>query len=112
MFTTYGYDDVVHAQNLAQPLAISFDPKPARREGKSGSLFFAGSFQILEILSPGDKLFWSVFIGPHPVPSLWITTSMPSATVNRRVLGHQKLPTSNFLGPYLVVRGGSPSIAG
>lgn len=41
-----------HDQNLPQ---ISFDPEPARRERKSESLFFAGSFHFPEILSPGDK---------------------------------------------------------
>lgn len=47
------HNHIVHGQNLPQ---ISFDPEPARRERKSENLFFAGSFQILEILSPGDKL--------------------------------------------------------
>ena len=52
---------IVHGQNLPQ---ISFGPEPARRERKSGNLFFAGSFQILEILSPGHK---TSFAGCRPI---------------------------------------------
>lgn len=68
MFPSHWYDNIVHDQNLPQ---ISFDPEPARRERTSENLFFAGSFQILKILSPGDnmrtRIICRVCTCPQPV---------------------------------------------